>query len=318
MNASSMPLAVARHHLSSGPNLPVRLLPRPEWLSPATFPFDIKAVDLGDGTLTYVDEGDGPVLLFAPGSPMWSFMYRHAILSLREHFRCVSVDLPGLGLSSIPLRRGHAFASNADWMQAFVRAMPLPRFTLIAHATAGPPALEMAVRERDRIEGLVVTNSFAWPFSDVPQFRTFARVLSSAPIAFANIYLNLLPRIAASFGRRTLPFRVEESLAVAGPFRTRETRRHLQNLLLGLRVESAFLADLQRRVEALRDVPSLILYGGRDNGYRLGFVARWKSLLPRHEVVILDRADHFAPEDEPEAYTAALAAWWHRSVGRAI
>jgi haloalkane dehalogenase len=183
------------------------------------------------------------------------------------------------------------------------------------HATAGPSALEVAVRERERISGLAITNSFAWPFTDVPKFRTFVRILNSRPVAFATVRLELLPRIAAHFGRRTRPFTADERAAILGPFRRQEPRRHLQNLLLGLRTEDAFFAALGPRMRALAHIPTLLLYGAHDNGYKLGFVDRWKSLLPRYEVVLLDRSDHFAPEDQPEEYTTALDGWWHHNVG---
>jgi haloalkane dehalogenase len=233
---------------------------------------------------------------------------------LRKHFRCIVVDLPGLGLSNVPLERGRAYASNANWYQRFVQALDLPSFTLLIHATAGPSALEMAVRERDRIAGLVVTNSFAWSLADVPKFRTFIALLSSRPLAFANVYLGLLPRIASRYGRRTRPFEPAERSAVAGPFRNRQRRQHLQNLLLGLRVEDAFFRQLTERVASLRDVPTLLLYGARDKGYQLGFLKRWQRLLPKHEVVVLDQADHFLPEDQPEEYTTSVAEWWHRAM----
>jgi haloalkane dehalogenase len=245
---------------------------------------------------------------------MWSFMFRATIAALRAHFRCVVVDLPGLGLSRAPLYRGQAFARNADWLQCLVRALDLSRFTLAVHATAGPSALEMAVRERERVAGLVVTNSFLWPFADVPKFRTFVRILTSRPLAFANVRLDFLPRVAARFGRRTRPFTPDERAAIRGPFRDLERRRHLQNILLGLREEAAFFTAVRHRVRAIRDVPSLLLFGAHDNGYKLGFVDQWQRLFPRHEVVILAQSDHFAPEDQAEEYTAALADWWQRTI----
>lgn len=64
--------------------------------------------------------------------------FRATIATLRAHFRCLVMDLPGLGLSQAPLYRGQAFARNADWLECFVRALGLDRFTLALHATAGP------------------------------------------------------------------------------------------------------------------------------------------------------------------------------------
>lgn len=312
----TLSIAPARAQIESGRSTVVasRVHARPDWLSPTVFSFDLREIDVAGARLTYVDEGSGPILLLAPGSPMWSFMFRNTVAALRTQFRCVVVDLPGLGLSDVPLHRGRAFADNADWLQAFVRALDLPRFTLVVHATAGPPGLEMAVREWQRIAGLVVTNSFLWPLGNVPKFNTFVNILTSPPLVFANVHLNLLPRIAGRFGRRTRRFTPDERAAIIGPFKRRDTREHLQNILLGLKTEDAFFTDVGRRITALRETPSLLLYGAHDNGCKLGFLERWKELLPRHEVVVLQHSDHFAPEDQPDEYRMALASWWERAV----
>src|SRR5579863_5716965 len=72
---------------------------RPAWISDRLFPFRSRFIQLEDARLHYVDEGAGPTVLFLHGSPMWSFLFRHAIGALKKNFRCVAVDMPGLGLS---------------------------------------------------------------------------------------------------------------------------------------------------------------------------------------------------------------------------
>ena len=89
---------------TSSERTPWRLVPRPEWVPESLFPFSVRSVRLGNAELTFIDEGSGPVLLFMPGSPMWSFMFRSTVAALRDRFRCVVVDLPGLGLSRAPLQ----------------------------------------------------------------------------------------------------------------------------------------------------------------------------------------------------------------------
>lgn len=287
---------------------------RPPWVCPELFPFTSRSLDVEGARLHYVDEGRGPALLMIPGSPMWSFTYRYPIEKLRSEFRCIAVDLPGLGLSQAPLCRGKAFARNADWLQAFVRALELRDFTLIVHSTAGPSALEMAVRERERIRALVVSNSFAWPLEQ-PVMRRFARIVSSPLFGFVNVRFNLLPLLTARVGRRTGRFSPRERAAILGPFENRRAREHLQNYLYGIRAEREMFQGLGARLKVLGQTPALFLYGAHDNGFKAGFPELWKRLLPNSRTVVLAESGHFPLEDEPERYTAELKLWLRRTAG---
>jgi haloalkane dehalogenase len=285
---------------------------RPSWLVPGLFPFESRFVTVGDTRFHYIDEGRGDTLLFLHGGPMSSFMWRHPLRLLRERYRCVAVDLPGLGLSRTPVVPGHGFARMADTLQAFVQAVGLDPFTLIVHATGAPSGLEMAVRERARVRGLAISNTFAWPLALDPAMRPMVRAVSSRLFSFLIVRFNLLPRIAASRGRRYGRLTPEERAAVLGPYGDLEARRHLANLLYGLRAETAFFAALETRLAALADLPTLLVFGEEDNNYRAGALDRFARRLPRSEAVVIPRAAHFLTEDAPAAYTAALAQWLGR------
>jgi haloalkane dehalogenase len=287
-------------------------LGRPAWLSRELFPFESRFLSAGGTRFHYVDEGRGPTLLFLHGGPMSSFMWRHQLGALRGRHRCVAVDLPGLGLSRTELVRGEGFAKMAEALQAFVRALELDRFVMIAHATGGPSGLEMAVRERARVRGLVLSNTFGWPIGAVPQMRRMVRIVSSRPFGFLVVRLNLLARIAARKARRHGELSAEERAAVLGPYRELRTRLHLANLLHGLRSETPFFARLEQRLAALAEVPALLLFGAEDNNYKAGAADRFARLLPSSTRVAIPGAAHFLTEDAPEAYTAALDGWLAR------
>jgi haloalkane dehalogenase len=304
----SVPRAVSDAAEIASPAASIEIEARPPWVPAKLFPFTSRWTDIDGAHLHYVDEGSGPTLLMVPGSPMWSFMYRHPIAALRGQFRCIAIDLPGLGLAQAPLIKARAFARNAEWLRGFVHRLDLRDFVLIVHATAGPSALEMATRERERIRALVISNSFAWPLETTPLGR-FARIVGSWPFAFANINFNLLPRLTARIGRRTGRFSPQERAAILGPYRTRRTRQHLQNLIFGLRAERPMFEELGPRLAVFRRTPSLFLYGGLDNGYQAGFLDRWKQLLPSHKAVVLGESSHFVLEDEPDRYTDELKLW---------
>jgi haloalkane dehalogenase len=282
---------------------------RPAWLPRDEFPFESRFTSVDATRFHYVDEGRGPTLLFLHGGPMSSFMWRHPLRALVKTHRCVAVDLPGLGLSKTPLAPGEGFARMADALQGFVHAMRLDDFTLIVHATGAPAGLEMAIRERRRIRGLGISNTFAWPLRDDPGLRRMARIVSTRLFRFLIVRLNLLARIAARKARTESPMSPVEQAAVLGPYEDVMARRHLANLLYGLRVESPFFARLESRLPELRSIPSLLIFGAKDKGYQGGTMDRFQRLLDSASTVVLPRSGHFITEDEPEAYTAALERW---------
>jgi haloalkane dehalogenase len=282
---------------------------RPAWISEELFPFRSRFIEIGEARLHYIDEGTGPTLLFLHGSPMWSFVFRHSIASLRSRFRCVAVDMPGLGLSTAPVVSGRAFEDNARYYQEFVRRLDLRNFVAIAHATAGPSCLRMATRERDRISGLVITTSLAWSPQEFPAMWRFVRVVSSRAFRLAVVRMNLLAWLSTRIGRSTGKFTAAERAAILGPYRNVAARRHLANLLYGLRVETPFFIQLETHLSELRDLPTLLMYGVKDHGYQAGFLERWKQVLPNNSVALMQKSGHFPQEDEPEAYTAELAGW---------
>lgn len=115
--------------------------------------------------------------------------------------------------------------------------------------------------------------------------------------------------MTARVARRTGKFSEAERRALLGPYQQKTARRHLQNILLGIRQERPFFAALERRLPLLAERPVLFAYGQHDNGYAAGFLDRWRRLLPPHQVLLLRESAHFPLEDEPDRFVEGLAAW---------
>src|SRR3954469_6547677 len=108
MTTTALPLAAAA---VPGP---------PAWLDRDAYPFTPRRLRLPEGTLSYVDEGEGPPILFVHGTPTWSFEYRHLIRALARTPRCVAVDLLGFGLSERPPGFAYTPEAHAAVLAGFV------------------------------------------------------------------------------------------------------------------------------------------------------------------------------------------------------
>src|SRR5881227_2421638 len=60
------------------------------------FPFRSEYVTFDGLRLAYLDEGEGPPVVFFHGEPTWSFLWRKVIPPVRDAgYRCIAPDLPG-------------------------------------------------------------------------------------------------------------------------------------------------------------------------------------------------------------------------------
>lgn len=135
-----------------------------DWAVPARW------VEVPGGRLRTVDVGDGPVVLFAHGTPTWSYEWRHLIAALSATRRCVAPDHLGFGRSDRPSGADYRPEAHAERFRTLVEALDLRDVTLVVHDFGGPIALPTAL-DSDRITRLVVLNSWMWPFADDPSMR---------------------------------------------------------------------------------------------------------------------------------------------------
>jgi haloalkane dehalogenase len=133
---------------------------RPTWVDDELFPFESRFVAIDGHTVHYVDEGSGPTLLFLHGNPTWSFVYRDAIRSLRDEFRCVAVDYPGFGLSSPSAGYRYLPEEHAQVIAAFIDTLDLSGITLVAHDWGGPIGLAAVEQQPTAFDRLVLANTW--------------------------------------------------------------------------------------------------------------------------------------------------------------
>ena len=57
------------------------------------------------------------------------------------------------------------------------------------------------------------------------------------------------------------------------------------------------------------DVPVKLVWGMRDRVFQPVFLDQWLELFPEAEVIRVESAAHYVPEDEPGAVVAALRGW---------
>ena len=95
-------------------------------------------------------DDDGPSVLYVHGVPTASWDW----LPHLERTGGVAPDLPGFGSSAKPAAFDYSIAGYDRWLEAFVNAVGMERFSLVVHDW-GVVALALAQRFPERIERLV-------------------------------------------------------------------------------------------------------------------------------------------------------------------
>ena len=265
-------------------------------------------IALTDGDMHYVDEGAGPPILFVHGTPTNSYEYRHLIAALSKRFRCIAPDHLGFGESSRPRSFPYTPEAHARVLREFVDRLGLQDITLVVHDFGGPIGLPLALEERSRVRRLILMNTWAWPLDDDPKMARGAKFIGGAIGRFLYRYANASLRLImpSAYGDKK-KLTKEIHRRYLDVFRDRDSRvlvlHALAKSLLGSRAHYQSLLD---RIERLRAMPVLIVWGMKDSAFQPYQLERWRRLLPEAQVATIESAGHWPHEEDPALVIAAL------------
>lgn len=97
---------------------------RRHWLPESESPFSSRFVGIEGNRITTWTRGWGR-RCYSSTSAMWSFIFRDLITELCNEFRCIALDLPGLGLSEAASNFEPTVSANSSILELFVEAQDL-------------------------------------------------------------------------------------------------------------------------------------------------------------------------------------------------
>ena len=277
------------------------------WLDRRLYPFTPKRFETVEGTISYLDEGRGPVVLLVHGTPSWSFEFREVVRDLARDHRVIAPDHLGFGLSDKPSRDKLTLARHRARLAALMETLELRDVTLVVHDFGGPIALPLALEADSRIARLLVLNSWMWPSEGD---RTIARIdrLVRSPLG-RFLYLRLgfsarviLPSAFADRRRLTAPVKAH----YLGPLGTVPARAGTYAMALALKGGDAEYAALWEARARLATLPLELVWGARDPALKEHHRLRWEAAFPEAPLTLLEDAGHFVAEERPDAVVAAV------------
>ena len=104
------------------------------------YEFDYSIVQIDEKiSIAYYDEGDKKnknILLFIHGLSSYIPAWLKLIPLLKNHFRCVAIDLPGYGKSSAGIHSG-SMLFYAEVISKFIQKLNLQKVSLVGHSMGG-------------------------------------------------------------------------------------------------------------------------------------------------------------------------------------
>ncbi|WDT93617.1 alpha/beta hydrolase [Thermoleophilum album] len=256
-----------------------------------------------DAPLAYRCHGprDGLPVLMLHGYPESSYMWRHLLGPVGEAgFRAIAPDLANFGDS--PLVRPGNWERQIERVELLRRAIAVDRFVLVVHDWGGLIGLRWVLERELELAGLVV--SCTGFFSDgrwhglAETMRTPDRGEELMEALTRDLFAQALRSEWQGFDDATID-EYWKGLA--------DREHRMAQLELYRSGDFEKIAPLEGRLREL-DVPTLVLWGGRDRYAPVGGAHRFAKLLPQAELVVFDDAGHFVFEEAPERCTEAVLA----------
>ena len=272
------------------------------------FPFENHFLTTSNGSeVHYVDEGQGPVILMMHGNPAWSFLYRKMITKLKGHFRCIAPDYPGFGLSTAPDGFDFLAGSQTEVMIEFVEKLALKDFFIVMQDWGGPIGLAIAEKIPERVQGMIIGNSWAWPLKDKPRFRVFSWLMGG-PIG--RVMAQSFNGVWRFFMKEGFvdPRSDKEMAMYAAPFRDRKNRKQTSIFPRQLVKAYEFEEQVEAGLDKLTEKPVLFLWGKEDFAFQEPELERFKSYFPDHVHHSLE-ASHFWQDEQGEVASDFLLDW---------
>ena len=274
-----------------------------------------RSVDVTGGAIEYFERGDGPALVFSHGWLANANLWRKVVDLLCDEFRCLALDLP-LGSHRTPmdadadLSPGGVGALIAD----VVEQLELDEATLVGNDSGGAYS-QIALAEQDerigdRISRLVLTSCETpydeWPPPPFDGLRAAARdpeLLGRLLGALEDPAIRATPPAYGLLLKRPIEVEVSDSYALPAS----RDKGVLHDVAKAM--ASASTAPVRAAGEQLissSDLLVQLIWSSEDEVFPIAHAERYASALKRGELVRIDDAFSFTPEDQPDAVAEAI------------
>ncbi|TMR96524.1 alpha/beta fold hydrolase [Nonomuraea basaltis] len=261
--------------------------------------------------IDYVDVGQGPVALFVHGVGTSSHLWRNVIAELRDERRCVAIDLPLHGGSAS--RDDLSIPALAEAVEELCDGLGLTEVDLVANDTGGAVAQVFAVRHRERLRTLTLTNCDVHTNTPPEAFKPTADLAARGELAPLTAAVLDQPELLAGTAYGDGYDKIDDPAGLVDAylrpiFAKPDGGRAFERLLTSIDAKDMIAIEPQLTVLT---VPTLVVWGTGDVFFDVSW-ARWlRDTIPGvREIVEIEGGRLFFPDERASELVPHLRRFW--------
>jgi pimeloyl-ACP methyl ester carboxylesterase len=279
-------------------------------------PLDFAAwqIELHGHRVIYHMVGSGPPVVLIHGMLNSSRHWRSVALQLAEHHTVIAPDLIGHGDSATP-RGDYSLGAHASSIRDLLAVLGVERATIVGHSLGGGVAMQFFYQFPQRTERLVLISSGGLGHEVSPLLRT-ASLPGASLLASLATHPKLLTalhsagaRLSASGWRGAVY--LEMIVRALRPLEQRDARKAFLHTLRSVIDVHGQRVSASDRLYLLANMPTLIVWGERDNTIPLAHGLAAVAAAPGARFQSLPGAAHFPHLEDPDALASVLLDFLH-------
>lgn len=251
-----------------------------------------RTLPASDGTLSWIEAGEGEPLLLLHGVGMRAEAWGPQIAALRGH-RVIALDMPGHG-GTAPLPKGAMLPDYVTWAAEAMDRLGLRAANVAGHSMGSLIALGLAVSHPEKVLRVALLNAV---HRRTPEAR--AAVIARAEAIAAGEF-DLDTPLNRWFGPGEEAVRAEVAGWLSGV-----DRKGYAMAYRAFAMGDATYADMLDRIAC----PALFLTGAGDPNSTATMAREMAAMAPQGRAVVIEGHRHMVNLTAPDLVTQALTDW---------
>ena len=278
------------------------------------YPFNPQKISINGNNLSFLDQGQGKVVVMLHGNPTWSFYYRNLVKELQGSYRVIVPDHMGCGYSDKPQDYPYTLKNHIDNLEELLAELDVKKFSLVIHDWGGAIGMGLAVRRPEMIESIVVLNTSAFRSQRIPLRISICRVPILGDIIVRGFNGFARPALSMAAAHKMAPAVAHGYLEPYDSWAHRiAILRFVQDIPLSPKdVSWQTLAEIEKGLIQFQKIPILIIWGGKDFCFNRHFYNEWLQRFPDAESHFLPEAGHYVLEDAFDTVAPLITTFFHK------
>lgn len=277
---------------------PFRKYPKIAKIEELPYPFETKLADLSNGIkIAYTEQGNGKeTIVFIHGLASYMPAWKKNLDELSKTYRCIAIDLPGYGKSSKGPYEG-SMDFFAEQVFRFADELGIKQFWLAGHSMGGQISIVMALKQPQRIKGLVLAAPAGFETFNEGEKQWFREAVTAKATALTPPE-QIIANYAANFDNMPADanFMITDRLAMRKASDFDAFCYMIPQSVSGM-VNRPVFDELHKLTQ-----PVLVIYGKNDNlipnrflhgGTTEAIAKKACAHIKNHKLVMASRAGHF-------------------------